>query len=337
VTDSGSSLRASARRIGRTLVLVVALAASLLTFPSGIVAMTACWLVAYTVAAARGRRAIVFLIAPVVVVLLKRVDWPLGLWVFMAAAVAAIMTSLCCGRFTQKHGRYLFTTRLWLAWLSLAVDSRRAVHVNHMVRRFDRRPIVCIGDSLTSYTKNGGYPEVLAKMVDVPVVNLGQPGVTSDEALQKLPELVAAEPQVVIIELGGHDFLKDPSLLKSASRASTKRNLERFIEAARKSNAEVVLIEVPRAFVVDPYAGLERQIAREQDVALISDTLIRRFVLSSPVAPPGMWTGGPYLSDDGLHPNHRGNLLMARVVLDALERLFGPELRQGGTETKSAP
>jgi lysophospholipase L1-like esterase len=164
------------------------------------------------------------------------------------------------------------------------------------------------------------------------VVNLGQPGVTSAEALRKLPELVAIKPQGVVIELGGHDFLKDPSLLKSASRASAKRNIERLIEAARGCNAEVVLIEVPRGFVIDPYAGLERQIAREQDATLIADTVIRRFVLSSPVAPPGMWLGGPYLSDDGLHPNGRGNVLLASAVFNSLKRLYGSAIRRAGTE-----
>jgi lysophospholipase L1-like esterase len=311
----------------------LALAASLLTFPSGLVAMTACWLIAYTVAAPRRGRATIFLIAPVIVVLIKRVDWPTGLWAFMAVVVAAIAASLFASRFGQ--GRCLLPAFVWLAWLGFAIDSQRAGHVNHVVRTLDRRPIVCIGDSLTSYTKTGGYPEVLAGMVSVPVINLGQPGVTSAEALGRLPELAAAKPQVVVIELGGHDFLKDSSLLKSASRASTKRSIETLIEAARKSNAEVVIIEVPRGFVIDPYAGLERQIAREHDLELISDTVIRRFVLSSPVAPPGMWLGGPCLSDDGLHPNRHGNRLLAGVVLAALERLYGSPVRR--TETGDAP
>ncbi|HWB10634.1 MAG TPA: GDSL-type esterase/lipase family protein [Pirellulales bacterium] len=331
MTDQGRSVLTSARRIGRTVALVVPLAASLLAFPSGMVPMTACWLIAYTAAAVRRQRAIMLLIAPVLVVLVKRVDWPLGLWAFMAAVLAAIAVS-AVSRSTHKDRRYLISVLVWVTWLGFAIDSRRAVRVNHAARALDGRPIVCIGDSLTSYTKNGGYPEVLAEMVAVPVVNLGQPGVTSAEALRKLPDLVAAKPQIVVIELGGHDFLKDSSLFKSASRALTKANIEALVEAARQSNAEVVLIEVPRGFVVDPYAGLERQIAREQGVALISDAVIRQFVLSSPVAPPGMWLGGPYLSDDGLHPNRRGNLLLARAVLEALERVYGPVVRRVETE-----
>ncbi|HET6883007.1 MAG TPA: hypothetical protein VFI31_22755 [Pirellulales bacterium] len=133
----------------------------------------------------------------------------------------------------------------------------------------------------------------------------------------------AARPCAVVIELGGHDFLKDDSLLKRSSRGAVRRNIETIIAAADEAGAEVILMEVPRGFVVDPFAGLERELARTHDLELIADTTIRRFVLSSPVAPPGSWLGGPFLSDDGLHPNARGNALLARRVLAALERRYG--------------
>ena len=315
---------ASIGRMGRTLAIVLAVATSLLTFPSGVVVMVACWLVAYTVAVLRVRRGEWLLAAPVAVLLVKRVDWPVGLWVFMAVAVVGIAASRRLS-LTSKR-RLLLPACVWIAWLAFAADSYRAVHASRNMQPAADRPIVCIGDSLTSYTRRGGYPEVLADMVTVPVVNLGQSGITSTEALKKLPDLIAARPQAVVIELGGHDFLKDDTLLKRASRATAMKNLETIIEAARQAGAAVILIEVPRGFIVDPFAGLERELARRHDLELVPDTPIRQFVLSSPVAPPGMWLGGPYLSDDGLHPNHRGNVLLAQRVLAALTHLFGERI-----------
>lgn len=311
-------------RAGRTLAIVLALAVSLLTFPAGVVAMVACWLVAYTAAVLRARRSEWLLAAPIVVVLVKRVDWPAGLWLFMAVVGASVAVSLRLRAASKR--RLLLAAFVWAAWSLFASDSYRAVHSSRSMRLVADRPIVCIGDSLTSYTRRGGYPEVLAEMVNVPVVNLGQPGITSTEALKKLPALAAAHPQVVVIELGGHDYLKDTSLLKRASRATAMKNLQTLIEASRQAGAMVILIEVPRGFIVDPFAGLERELARLHDLELVPDTPIRQFVLNSPVAPPGMWLGGPYLSDDGLHPNQRGNALLARRVLAALKRLCGGTL-----------
>ncbi|HQU42839.1 MAG TPA: hypothetical protein PK867_08500, partial [Pirellulales bacterium] len=147
-----NSVRESARRICRTLAIVLALAASLLTFPSGIVAMAACWLAAYTVAAVRRRPAAFYMMAPAAVILVKRVDGPVGLWVFMASAAAGIATSMSVFRISEQHRRFLLPSVIWLVWLGFALDSYRAVHANHAVAPLDRRPIVCIGHSLTAYT-----------------------------------------------------------------------------------------------------------------------------------------------------------------------------------------
>jgi acyl-CoA thioesterase I len=321
---------ASLRRIGLLLLSLLLVLGSLLTFPAGMPGMVAVWLGLYTALVLLGRRGWPALTGCVLVVIAKRVDWPLGLWLFMAAMLVAVVVGRRFSKTTPQtkawRGRAVVLAFLWLAWLGLAWDWRQASHANHAVAALDGRPIVCIGDSLTSYPPRGGYPKFLGRMVRVPVVNLGEPGVTSAEALKQLPKLKAARPQVVVIELGGHDFLKDPTWLKSGSRAATKRNLEALIAAARSLRAEVVLIEIPRDFIVDPFSGLERGLAREHDLELISDTVIRNFVLWSRSGPLGAWTDGPYLSDDGLHPNAHGDEYLASVVRDSLARLFGPKI-----------
>jgi hypothetical protein len=90
----------------------------------------------------------------------------------------------------------------------------------------------------------------------------------------------------------------------------------------------VVLMEIPRGFLTDPYAGVERELARQYDLELISDSAIRQLVLFSPYAPPGMWINGNHLSDDGLHPNSRGNEHLANRVARSLSRIFGQAIRR---------
>ncbi len=320
----------AAARILRLVAVMAALVTSLLTFPAGIPWMVAGWLLAFTCSVGLRRSGVWFLATPIFVLVIKRVDWPSAMWLLVAVMAAAITVRLARreGRHTTR--RWMVIAAVWLAWTAWAYQCHRAAHANHAIAPLDDRPIVCIGDSLTSFGRAGGYPEVLATMISAPVVNLGQPGITSAVALKQLPALRAARPQAVVIELGGHDFLKDSSLLKTRSRAATKQNLVQFITAAQKLNAEVVIIEIPRAFFSDPFAGLERELAREFDLELVADTAIRELVLYSPYAPPGMWTGGPYLSEDGLHPNARGNELLARHVARALAHLYGPAVLSKG-------
>lgn len=180
------------------------------------------------------------------------------------------------------------------------------------------QPVVCIGDSLTAF----GYPKVLREMISIPVVDLSQDGITTDDALRRLPEMIEASPQVVVIELGGHDFLR------GKSRAATMANLEKIVDACRLIGAEVILVEIPRGFIYDAYGDMEREMARRQRLELVPDTAIRSLVLWGPYIPPGMWLRRKSrLSDDGLHPNARGNLLLATYVVDALTRIYGPEVQ----------
>jgi lysophospholipase L1-like esterase len=304
-------------------------------FPAAAPALIAVWLGCSTGLAARGYASWPALTGCLLMLFIKRLDWPPGLWALAGSLAIAIFLDVRwrgeSDRRTLRRRRVALVSCLWLVWLGFAWDWRRSYHAGHPVAALDRRPIVCIGDSLTSYPPRGGYPQHLAKLVSVPVVNLGAPGVTSAEALKQLPKLEAARPQAVVIELGGHDFLKDSSWLKADGRKTAQRNLEQLISAARSLQAEVVIVEVPRGFVADPFAGLERELAREHDLELVSDTAIRNFVLWSRSCPPGAWTEGPYLSDDGLHPNARGEEYLAGVVLDSLVRLFGPQIERGGS------
>jgi lysophospholipase L1-like esterase len=319
----------SAKRLARLLACAALLVGSLVTFPAGIPWMIACWLVWYPIILWRGGPGWLPLAGCFAVLAVKRIDWPAGMWALAGATFVVGLLGRTVNRFdTTRRRKFIcvLAAFLGLAWLDMAWDWHRGAHANHSPPPLDQRPVVCLGDSLTSYPPRGDFPAVLARLVTVPVVNLGRPGITSHEALALLPEVVKAKPQVVVIELGGHDFLKDPSYLKTESRAATKRNLERIVAAVRELDAEVLLFEIPRGFITDPYAGVEREIARQNDLELVADTAVRKLVLESPAGPIGVWTGGPFLSDDGLHPNARGDAFLAHCVAQALANLYGREV-----------
>ena len=138
-------------------------------------------------------------------------------------------------------------------------------------------------------------------------------------------QLKVAKPQAVIIELGGPDYLK------GHSRAATADNLKKIIDACQSVGADVVLMELPRGFITDPFCGLERELARQYDLELIADTSIRNLVLWSAYSPPGMWcNAATHLSDVRI-----ANLNTLRPGLsdidrsESLRRLIGSQFSAG--------
>ncbi|NLS96561.1 MAG: lysophospholipase [Planctomycetaceae bacterium] len=295
---------------------------SLLTFPAGVVPMAAAWLALHSLLVWRGKPGWVPLLACLAILLIKRTAWLPGVLLLLLALGIAAGLRLA-GR---RQGRSLPTSvhratlaLLWFAWLIAAIDSWAAVRTSRRPVLDPHRPVVCLGDSLTAY----GYPDELAGRLAVPVVNMGRDGISTTDSLELLPAIRELHPQAVIVELGGHDYLRNHG------EETCRRNLTRIIEECRSLGAEVVLVEVPRGIVTDPFGGLERRLARQHDLALVSDTTLRWFVLFGPYAPPGMWLPREWhLSDDGLHPNARGNELLARRVNDALVAIFGPQIER---------
>lgn len=310
---------ASLRRIAWMLLVCVVVVFSLLTFPAAIPWMIAAWLAVHTSAALNSRASGAPLLICVAVVAAKRPDWSVSLLVLaaiMSCIAAARLFSGCRPALARTRLAWGSTAALWVAWVWFACDYEAASH--HSRRRpLNDRPVVCMGDSLTAF----GYPELLAKRLIVPVIDLSVSGSSTVDGLKMLGRMREARPQTVVIELGGHDFLK------GYSRDATADNLRQIIGAAEAVGANVVLVEIPRGFIVDWFDGLERELAREYDLELISDTAIRQLVLWSSSMPPGTWVReDARLSDDGLHPNANGNAYLADCVAKALVRLYGPQI-----------
>ena len=305
------------REVGTTLFVGGLVGVSLLTFPADVLIMVAVWLALHCYAVLRKRPGWAPLLTCLAIVLVKRTALLPGVS-FLLVVIALVAALRLAWQFRKgslpRPVRYAALGILWFAWLVAAVDSWQSERTARQPVLDPRRPVVCLGDSLTAY----GYPDVLSTMVSVPVVNLGRDGISTTDALELLPAIRELNPQAVVVELGGHDFL-----LKHG-QDTCRRNLETIIAECRTMGAEVVLVEIPRGLAVDPFAGQERHLARSHDLELISDSVLREFILMGPYAPPGSWLPRSWhLSNDGLHPNERGNERLARKVRNSLVRLFG--------------
>jgi acyl-CoA hydrolase len=104
--------------------------------------------------------------------------------------------------------------------------------------------VVALGDSLTfgtGATRDTSYPAVLASLTGWSVVNAGVPGSTAAEGCARLPDLLDEHrPQLVIVLLGGNDFLRrmPEQGIRDALGACTA--------AARARQTPIVILTVPR-------------------------------------------------------------------------------------------
>ena len=104
--------------------------------------------------------------------------------------------------------------------------------------------VLALGDSLTSGVgaeAAAAYPAVLQELTGWQVVNGGVSGDTTAQALARLPDLLQAhQPALVIVGLGGNDFLRQ------MSASAAKDNLREICRTASAAGAQVLLVAVPQ-------------------------------------------------------------------------------------------
>ncbi len=104
--------------------------------------------------------------------------------------------------------------------------------------------VLALGDSLTSGVGTSSataYPAMLHELTGWQVVNGGLSGDTSAQALARLPALLSEhKPALVIVSIGGNDFLRQ------MSAGSAKSNIREICSAATASGAQAMLVAVPQ-------------------------------------------------------------------------------------------
>lgn len=137
--------------------------------------------------------------------------------------------------------------------------------------------VLVLGDSLsfgTGAAYGQDYPTLLAASTGWHVINAGVPGDTTIAGLERLPELLGQHrPQLLLVELGGNDFLR------RIPQSQIESNLKAILAHSRLSGVPALLLAVPTpslfgAAVVglsdDP---LFERIATETKTPLIRDVL----------------------------------------------------------------
>jgi acyl-CoA hydrolase len=167
------------------------------------------------------------------------------------------------------------------------------------------KTIVCLGDSITAGVgaePGPPYPDLLAARLGTPVINAGVSGDTAEDGLARVDSVLAEDPWLVIVELGGNDFLRrvPPERTEAALRSILRRIL-----AAR---AVPLLVELDVPFG-GRYAEIYEKLGDEYKVPVVEDAL--HDILTDPA-----------LKSDQIHPNAQGYEQLAEAVADEVKPLI---------------
>ncbi|HEU4521957.1 MAG TPA: arylesterase [Thermoanaerobaculia bacterium] len=166
--------------------------------------------------------------------------------------------------------------------------------------------IVAFGDSLTAgYGAGQGedYPSRLSARLGTSIVNAGANGDTTESALQRIDTVVARQPRIVLIGLGGND------LLRGLPIESTEANLRAIISRIHEAGSMAVLLGFRFPTLRGGYEGMYERVAEDTGALLIPDLLDG--ILNDPA-----------LKSDAIHPNAAGYELMAERVAGPLQKLI---------------
>jgi lysophospholipase L1-like esterase len=166
-------------------------------------------------------------------------------------------------------------------------------------------PIVAFGDSLVYGTgsSGGGFVKLLEQDIGRPIENLGVPGDTTADGLERIDEVLELNPGVVILLLGGNDFLRQ------VPQDTTFANLSTIIERLQANGATVLLAGVRGGLVRDSFAAQFEQLADRHGTAYVHDVLDDTFGVEG------------YMADQ-VHPNDAGYRVIAGRMLPVLEAML---------------
>lgn len=173
-------------------------------------------------------------------------------------------------------------------------------------------PIVVLGDSLAagvgSKGQRNGFVTVLSQRLGVEIVNRGVPGDSTADGLKRLDaDVLALKPALVVLELGGNDFLRrmDPD--------RTFANLETLIRRSQDSGAAVLVLGIRGGLLRDRRQNRFREVAERNQAAYVPDLLEGVFA-------------HPALMADAIHPNDAGH----RQIAERLDPIMRGLLRRMG-------
>jgi acyl-CoA thioesterase-1 len=170
------------------------------------------------------------------------------------------------------------------------------------------KQIIVLGDSITAgygLETSQAYPNLLAQKLDLPILNRGVSGDTTADGLQRLEvDVLDESPWLVIVALGGNDFLK------KVPKTTTEQNLRSIIAKIQAQKAISVILGMNLGLFKDEYRDLYQRVATDTGSFLIPQVL--KGIIDNP----------KHRQQDIIHPNAIGQEILATHIAKDLQPLI---------------
>lgn len=163
--------------------------------------------------------------------------------------------------------------------------------------------VLAFGDSITYGTgaaEAESYPAQLEAIIGRKVVRAGVPGEVTAQALARLPQVLEEhQPQLLVLCIGGNDFLRN------LGKAQAAANVQTMVSMARQRGVDVVLIGTPEKGLTVTPPGFYAEIAEQARIPYEGSVI-------------GQILRDSTLKSDPIHPNAAGYRLIAERVAELL-------------------
>lgn len=162
--------------------------------------------------------------------------------------------------------------------------------------------IVAFGDSLTAgkgAPKGSSYPDVLAQKLGREVINMGVSGETAVQAPARLPQVLAQNPYMVLIEFGGNDFMRQQRMEDAAAAVG------QIVDAVQAAGAIAVVVDTGGPGM-GHYTRAYKKLAEQKQAVFVPEIL------------KGIFNKKEYKADM-VHPNAAGYEIVAQRVYEEIK------------------
>ncbi len=141
------------------------------------------------------------------------------------------------------------------------------------------------------------------------IINQGISGDTTGDGLKRIDEVIKAEPEIIILALGGNDFIQRKKL------DEVEANLRVLVTKIQEVNADILMIGV----IAPPTRGFDYSL----DSRKVFERVAEDFDLTlMPSYFKGILLDSRYMQSDGIHPKPAGHVKIADNVWELLEPML---------------